>query len=249
VNRIWQQHFGRGLVGTSSDFGRLGELPSHPELLDWLTKRFVDGGWHFKPLHREIVLSQAYRQSAEQLPAAARIDPENRLISHAPVRRLEAEQVRDALLSMTGKLDLKEGGPSVAWSEPRRSVYTKVKRNTHDSLLELFDTPESFTSTSQRNVTTSPLQALLMVNSPFMLKQADGFRERLRKDHPADEAARLDAAYQLAFGRPPTSIDRHRAKAFLDEQSKRINTGDLRVAAWTDLCHVLLNASEFLYLD
>jgi hypothetical protein len=249
VNRVWQQHFGRGLVGTSSDFGHLGEPPSHPELLDWLTKRFIDGGWRFKSLHREIVLSQTYRQSAEQLPAVARIDPENRLLSHAPVRRLEAEQVRDALLAVTGKLDPKDGGPSVAWSEPRRSVYTKVKRNSRDALLELFDAPESFTSTSQRLVTTTPMQALLMVNSPFMLKQADGFAERLRKEHPADEPARLDAAYRLAFGRPPNSIEKHRALAFVDKQSKRVKIGGDRAVAWTDLCHVLLNASEFLYVD
>jgi hypothetical protein len=245
VNRVWQQHFGRGLVATSSDFGHLGEMPSHPELLDWLTKRFVEGGWHLKPLHREIVLSQAYRQSAAQSPA----DPDNRLISHAVTRRLEAEQVRDALLAVTGKLDLTAGGPSVAASEPRRTVYTKVKRNTRDPLLELFDAPESFTSTSQRNVTTTPMQALLMVNSPFMLRQAAALAERLRKEHAADEVARLDAAYRLTFGRPPTESERHRAVAFLDEQSKRVKAADARVAAWTDLCHVLLNASEFLYVD
>jgi hypothetical protein len=249
VNRVWQQHFGRGLVATSSDFGHLGEPPSHPELLDWLTKRFVEGGWRFKALHREIVLSQTYRQSSESSAAALRTDPENRLLSHAAVRRLDAEQVRDALLSVTGKLDPTAGGQSVATSEPRRSIYTKVKRNTRDPLLELFDAPESFTSTSQRNVTTSPLQALLMVNGPSMLKQADAFMDRLRKEQPADEAARVDAAYRLAFGRPANSIERHRALAFLDEQAKRVNAADTRAAAWKDFCHVLLNASEFLYVD
>jgi len=246
VNRVWQQHFGRGLVATSSDFGHLGETPSHPELLDWLTKRFVEGGWHFKPLHREIVLSQAYRQSAAHSPA----DPDNLLVSHAATRRLEAEQVRDGLLAVTGKLDLAAGGPSAAASEPRRSVYTKVKRNTRDPLLELFDSPESFISTSQRNVTTTPMQALLMVNSPFMLRQADALANRLRKEHPADETARLDAAYRLTFSRSPTDAERRRAVAFLDEQAKRLKPGaDGRVAAWTDLCHVLLNANEFLYVD
>jgi mono/diheme cytochrome c family protein len=250
VNRVWQQHFGRGLVATSSDFGHLGETPSHPELLDWLTKQFVDGGWHFKQLHREIVLSQAYRQSVADSPAAVRTDPENRLISHAVTRRLEAEQVRDGLLAVTGKLDLAAGGPSAAASEPRRTVYTKVKRNTRDPLLDLFDVPESFTSTSQRNVTTTPMQALLMVNSPFMLRQAEALATRLRKEHPADETARLDAAYRLTFARPPTDAERRRAVAFLDEQAKRLTAGkDGRAAAWTDLCHVLLNANEFLYVD
>jgi hypothetical protein len=245
VNRVWQQHFGRGLVATSSDFGHLGEPPSHPELLDWLAKKFVDGGWRFKSLHREIVLSETYRQSAGR-PSTA--DPENRLLAHAIVRRIEAEQVRDALLSVTGKLDLTAGGPSVATTEPRRSVYTKIKRNNHDPLLELFDTPESFTSTSQRNVTTSPLQALLMVNSRFMLRQAEAFTERLRNEHPDDETARLDAAFRLTFGRPPTDAERRRAMGFLDEQAKRVPAGG-RPAAWQDFCHVLLNASEFLYVD
>jgi hypothetical protein len=247
VNRVWQQHFGRGLVATSSDFGRLGEAPSHPELLDWLTKRFVEGGWRLKPLHREIVLSQTYRQSAAS--TGSNTDSENRLLGHAVTRRLEAEQVRDALLSVTGKLDLTAGGPSGAASEPRRSVYTKVRRNTRDPLLELFDAPESFTSTSQRNVTTTPMQALLMVNSPFMLRQAGAFAERLRKENPADETARLDPAYQLTFGRPPADGERRRAVAFLNEQAKRAKAADARAAAWSDLCHVLLNASEFLYVD
>ena len=157
--------------------------------------------------------------------------------------------MRDSLLAVTGKLDLAAGGPSAATSEPRRSIYTKAKRNTRDPLLELFDAPESFTSTSQRNVTTTPMQALLMVNSPFMLRQAEAFAGRLRKEHPMDEAARLDAAYQLTFARPPTESERHRAVAFLEQQAKRGKSGDGRAAAWTDLCHVLLNANEFLYLD
>jgi hypothetical protein len=243
VNRVWQQHFGRGLVGTSSDFGHLGELPTHPELLDWLTTRFIDGGWRFKPLHRDIVLSETYRQSAAQ-PSAN--DTDNRLLAHAGVRRLEAEQVRDALLAVTGKLDLATSGASVTTSEPRRSIYTKVKRNTRDPLLELFDSPESFSSVSLRNVTTSPLQALLMVNSPFMMRQAEAFAQRVTKECPGDEGARLDAAYRLAFGRPPTESERRRAIAFLDQQSKR-SSG--KSAAWQDFCQVLLNSSEFLYVD
>jgi hypothetical protein len=199
VNRVWQQHFGRGLVATSSDFGHLGETPSHPELLDWLTKRFVDGGWHLKPLHREIVLSQAYCESAAESPAAIRTDPENRLVSHAVTRRLEAEQVRDSLLAVSGKLDLTAGGPSAATSEPRRSIYTKAKRNTRDPLLELFDAPESFTSTSQRNVTTTPMQALLMVNSPFMLRQADG------RSGPARHGLSVDIRPSADGKRTPSS--------------------------------------------
>jgi hypothetical protein len=250
VNRVWQQHFGRGLVATSSDFGHLGDKPSHPELLDWLTRRFIDNGWRFKPLHREIVLSQAYRQASRGADASGpSVDPDNRLLWHAPVHRLDAEQVRDALLAVTGRLDLTAGGPSTDAAKPRRTVYTKVKRNSRDPLLELFDAPESFTSTSERNVTTTPAQALLMMNSAFMVRQAEALAERLRKDHSADDTARLDAAYRLAFSRPPTAAESRRALGFLDEQAKRTKGSDGRAAAWQDFCHVLLNASEFLYVD
>jgi hypothetical protein len=225
VNRLWQQHFGRGLVATSSDFGRLGQLPSHPELLDWLARRFVEGGWSVKQIHRLIVLSRSYRQSATHpAPAAAvRTDPEDRLLWRAGTRRLDAEQVRDALLAVTGQLDLTTGGPSVEPAQPRRTVYTKVKRNIRDPLLEVFDAPESFTSTSQRNVTTTPPQALLMVNGPFMLGQAKALAARLARAHPRDYAARLDAAFRLTFGRPPTAAERWQALAFLDAQARTVN--------------------------
>jgi hypothetical protein len=225
VNRLWQQHFGRGLVATSSDFGRLGQLPSHPELLDWLARRFVEGGWSVKQIHRLIVLSRTYQQSATRpAPAAAvRTDPEDRLLWRAGIRRLDAEQVRDALLAVTGQLDLTAGGPSAEPAQPRRTVYTKVKRNIRDPLLEVFDAPESFTSTSQRNVTTTPPQALLMVNSPFMLGQAKALATRLAREHPRHDAARLDTAFRLTFGRPPTAAERRQALEFLDAQARTVN--------------------------
>jgi hypothetical protein len=252
VNRVWQYHFGRGLVATASDFGRLGDPPTHPELLDWLARRFVQDGWSFKKLHRLIVTSAAYRQSATApAPAAAlKKDPENRLLWRGTTRRLDAEQVRDSLLAATGRLDLTAGGPAVEPTQPRRTLYTKVRRNTRDPLLDAFDAPEGFASTAQRNVTTTPTQALLLINSSFMLQQAQAFAERLRREK-SDDAARLDRAFRLAFGRPPTDAERKGGLAFLDQQAKRIggNADDARAAALADLCHVLLNANEFLYVD
>jgi hypothetical protein len=252
VNRIWQQHFGRGLVATPNDFGTLGDKPSHPELLDWLADRFIKDGWSVKKLHRLILTSQTYRQSATA-PAsdvALKKDPENRLLWRMTTHRLAAEQVRDAILSATGKLDVKMGGPGVDAKEPRRSVYTRVLRNTHDPLLDVFDSPDTFASTAQRNVTTTPTQALLMLNSPFMQQQAQAFAARLLKDAPADDTARIDVAFRIAYGRPATSSQKDAARAFLAEQAKRIQpTADVRQAALAELCLVLLNANEFLYVD
>ncbi|MGC3969663.1 MAG: DUF1553 domain-containing protein [Pirellulales bacterium] len=229
VNRIWQYHFGRGLVPTSSDFGRLGETPSHPELLDWLASQFVRDGWRMKPLHRQIVLSQTYRQSAlTPAPKAALLkDPENRLLWRMPNRRLDAEQVRDALLAVTGALDLAEGGPAADFSKPRRSIYSRVLRNSHDPLLDVFDAPEGFQSAASRNVTTTPTQALLMINSNYMLEQAGKLAERIDEEHPSnDPAGKIDAAFRLAFGRLPTDDERRLSTEFLNQQSKRIRPDD-----------------------
>lgn len=251
VNRIWQQHFGRGLVATPNDFGNLGEKPSHPELLDWLADRFVKDGWSIKKLHRLILTSRTYQQSATAAAPdpALKKDPENRLLWHMPTRRLTAEQIRDAILSVTGKLDTAMGGPSVDAKTPRRSVYTKVMRNTHDPLLDVFDAPETFTSTAQRNVTTTPTQALLMLNSPFMQQQAQAFATRLLKEAPTGDA-RIDLAFRLAFGRNATAQQQEQVRAFLVEQARRVPTNtSAQAAALTELCLVLLNANEFLYLD
>jgi len=256
VNRVWQYHFGKGLVPTASDFGRLGEKPSHPELLDWLARDFVDHGWSLKRLNRMIVTSQAYRQSSdgriqnseggirkdEKATATASEfrtpnselmkDPENRLLWRMPNRRLDAEQVRDALLAATGRLDLEAGGPAVATSQPRRSIYCRVTRNTRDPLLNVFDSPEGFQSAAERNVTTTPTQALLMINSQAMLDHARAFAKHLNELHPGDDAspaldeARIDDAFRLAFGRLPTADERAAARRFLDDQTKRIRPED-----------------------
>jgi len=225
VNRIWQYHFGHGLAANASDFGRLGEPPSHPELLDWLVQRFIAGGWRLKPLHREILLSATYRQSAEHpTPEAGRlVDPENRLLWRGRVRRLDAEQIRDSLFSVTGELDLTAGGIGVASTVPRRSVYTKYLRNTRDPVLDAFDAPLWFQSASSRDTTTTPVQSLLLFNSPFMLERAKAFAARLVREEPSNESARVRRAYQLAFGRPPSEAETAAALNFLKEQPRRID--------------------------
>ncbi|MBY0525533.1 MAG: DUF1553 domain-containing protein [Gemmataceae bacterium] len=224
VNRIWQHHFGMGLVATSSDFGRLGEKPSHPELLDWLAARFVQDGWSFKQMHRLILNSAAYRQSATHpAPAVAvKKDPENRLLWRMATRRLDAEQIRDAILSATGELDLTPGGPALGAEKPRRTIFTRVSRNTRDPLLDVFDAPEGFTSAGERNVTTTPTQSLLLINSPYMLSRARAMGERL-KTHASDNE-RIDAAYRLTFNRLPSDDERRAVTKFLHDQMKRLDS-------------------------
>jgi Protein of unknown function (DUF1549)/Protein of unknown function (DUF1553)/Planctomycete cytochrome C len=260
VNRIWQQHFGNGLAANASDFGRLGELPSHPELLDWLAAEFMKNRWSLKELHRLIVNSAAYRQSASHpdLEAGKLRDPENRLLWRSSVRRLDAEQIRDAFFAITAELDLKAGGPGATASAPRRSIYTKILRNTRDPLLAAFDAPQMINSVAIRDVTTTPVQSLLLLNNPMILARSRAFADRLVKLAPDDEERRIDGAYQLAFGRSPTSEEVATAQKFLDDQTARIDAAKpasgkeasaSRRAAWADFCHVLLNASEFVYVE
>jgi mono/diheme cytochrome c family protein len=224
VNRLWQYHFGRGLVATASDFGRLGEKPTHPELLDWLAVRFVKDGRSFKQMHRLILTSATYRQSAvaPASPEALRKDPENLLRWRGQTQRLSAEQIRDAILSATGELDLTAGGPSVDAVKPRRTIYTRVSRNTRDPLLDVFDLPEGFTSTAQRNVTTTATQALLLLNNQAFMQRARAMADRLLKDRPSDDAF-VAAAYRLAYGRAPSAAEQNAAVAFIREQGRRIN--------------------------
>jgi hypothetical protein len=223
VNRIWQLHFGRGLVATLNDFGHLGEQPSHPELLDWLAKYFVDHNWSVKAMHRLILTSATYRQSATGT-AGATIDPENRLLWRQNLRRLESDQIRDAMLWTSGELDSKMGGPSVDPSKPRRTIYTKWLRNSRDALLEAFDPPDPYVSMPQRNVTTTPMQSLVLINGPYALQRGQALAKRINaicQDHD-DEAAEAAAAYRLVFSRDPSDNEKSRATQFLREQAQRI---------------------------
>ena len=249
VNRVWQYHFGHGLSRTASDFGKLGELPSHPELLDWMARRFVVEGWSFKKLHRMILTSATYRQGSggviseavisnrassassrtdslmtdSLITSAKKLDPENRLLWHGPMRRLDAEQIRDSIFAVTGELQPDAGGPATDAFKARRSIYTKVLRNTRDPLLDVFDAPQHFTSTSQRDTTTTPVQSLLLINSQYMLQRAQAMAGRLQKSGAKNDGEMITTAYKLAFSRAPTAGELDGAQKFLREQQKRVD--------------------------
>ncbi len=267
VNRIWQHHFGKGIVATPDDFGAMGEPPTHPELLDWLARRFVAEGWSIKRMHRLIVNSHAYRmQSTKADPEAERIDPANRWLHRANVRRLEAEAIRDAMLAVSGSLDSTQFGPSVpphltpfmegrgrpGHSGPldgdgRRSLYINVRRNFMTPMLLAFDYPPPATTMGRRNVSNVPAQALTLLNDPFVIEQARRWADRVTAVPKRSPESILDQMYLSAFGRPPTEAERDRALAFLDEQARSHGEPD-DPRAWADLAHVLLNVKEFLYI-
>jgi hypothetical protein len=254
VNRIWQYHFGVGIVSTPSDFGRNGAPSSHPELLDWLARDFMEHGWRLKYLHRLIVTSYAYRQCNAVRPAAARVDAGNRLLWAAPLRRLEAEALRDAMLQTAGNLDRKMGGPgyrlfkyhviNIGIYEPledfgpetwRRGIYATAARAVHDDLMGSFDGPECAQRTPRRDVTTTPLQALSLLNGRFATQQAECFARRVAHEAGRDHVARVDRAFRLALGRPPRDEERRRA---LDLVARH---------GLVSLCRALFNANEFLF--
>jgi Protein of unknown function (DUF1549)/Protein of unknown function (DUF1553)/Planctomycete cytochrome C len=261
VNRVWQYHFGRGLAGTSSDFGRMGEPPTYPELLDWLATDFVETGWRLKPLHRLILTSATYRQAAQrsesELAFGQRIDPENRLHWKRAVQRLDAEQIRDAMLAASGELDPAIGGPSAPTSLPRRTIDTRVIRNSRDGLLEAFDAADGTLSTPRRNTTTTSTQALLLINGDWALARAKGLATRVERLQPSstDDRSQIGLAYRLAFGRLPEPDEIAEAMAFLNHGASRLPRSIQRLftaadhTALVDFCHVLLNSNEFLYVD
>jgi hypothetical protein len=256
VNRVWQYHFGRGIVGTPSDFGRNGEKPTHPELLDWLAYTFKDKpmGWRLKPLQRLMVTSYTYRQASENRVEGTARDASNTLLWRMNLRRMEAEAVRDSVLATSGKLDRTMGGPgfrlykysvvNVAIYEPleqfgpetwRRSVYQQEARGIRDDLLGAFDCPESSQRAPKRESTTTALQALSLLNGPFLVQQADFFAARARNEAGAEPRAQIVRAFQLAFSRDPDQEEAAGALALL----RRDGLGAV--------CRALLNANEFLY--
>jgi hypothetical protein len=249
VNRIWQQHFGRGLVSTSSDFGRLGETPSHPELLDWLTKNFINEGWSFKRLHREILLSATWRQSARHPHAARyqRLDPDERLLWRTRVKRLQAEQIRDAMLTASGELNPNKGGESVNEDIPRRSIYLKSFRNANDSFLHGFDMANGLQSIAVRDTTTTPNQSLLLFNGKYALQRAEKLAARLIAEQENPQQ-RMRSAFRWVWGRPPTASEYEQASTFVRLQSGE-DFQSMDENAWVDFCHVLFNSNQFLYLE
>ena len=265
VNRVWHHLFGRGLVASVDDFGVMGERPSHPELLDWLARRFVEGGWRLKPLVRELVLTDTYGQASAPGPRAAELDPTNALLSHARVRRLTGEAVRDAVLAVSGRLDPALHGPPVELhltdflqgrgrpsasgpldGDGRRSVYLAVRRNFLDPLLAVFDYPVPATTRGRRSVSNVPAQALALMNSPFVAGEARRWAERVLAGEGSSPEERVDGLYRAAYARPATAEERAAALAFVAGQGERRGA---ETDAWADLCHVLFNVKEFLYLD
>ncbi len=266
VNRIWQGHFGAGLVRTPSNFGLRGEAPTHPELLDWLAGEFVRRGWSLKAMHRLVMLSSAYRMDSNPAAAARERDPENRLVSHQNRRRLEAECVRDALLCASGRLDPALGGTLLAtkdgeyvtndqsndaaqYTSTRRSLYLPVIRNSIYDLFSTFDYADPSMALEQRSATVDPSQALLLWNSPLAVGESEGFARSLLARGDLDDRARLDELWQRAYQRAPREGERSRAVAFLADHLAHDSGGDARLRAWASLCRALCASNEFLYLD
>jgi hypothetical protein len=266
VNRVWQHLFGRGIVASVDNFGVLGEPPTHPELLDYLADEFVRDGWSIKRLIRSLLLSQTYQMSSAPSPESLARDPRNLLWQHMPLKRLEAEALRDAILAVSGRLDERMFGPSVpVYLTPfmegrgrpasgpldgvgRRSIYINVRRNFLNTMFLAFDYPTPFTSTGRRTVSNVPAQALTMMNSPFVVAESRRWAERVLSEPAASPAERVGRLYLAAFGRAPTSAESADALAFLAEQAARYGADENDPRAWADLCHVLLNVKEFIFV-
>jgi hypothetical protein len=265
VNRVWAEHFGRGIVESLGDLGFQGDRPTHPELLDWLATEFVREGWSEKKLHRLIVLTDAYRQGSTFNAMAAKVDAHNDLLWRMNRRRLDGEALRDSVLCVAGTLNPKAGGPSVfpelpaemkpsgAWpvspdpaERDRRSVYVYVKRNLRYPLFGAFDAPDRNEACSRRFETTTPAQSLMLLNEQLYVDKARRFAERVTREAGTDRAAAIERAYLIALSRRPTSEERTAAVRFLTEQAKR--AGGPREAL-ADFCHALFNLNEFVYVD
>ena len=257
VNRLWHYHFGHGLVDTPNDFGFSGARPSHPQLLDWLADRLVAQRFSLKQMHRAIVLSAAYRQSAAHNAAAARLDADNRLLWRKTPRRLEAEAVRDTMLAVSGELNLAAGGPgfgdctevlrsgsySYLPGDPigsefnRRSVYRTWTRGGRSGLLDAFDCPDPSTTAPRRALTTTPLQALVLLNNSFVLRMSQSFARRVEREAGPDVGLQITRAYRLAYTRDPSAEELHDARPVVEQHGLEV------------LTRAIFNSNEFLYVD
>ncbi len=272
ANRIWQHHFGRGLVATPSDFGRQGRPPSHPELLDWLARRFVESGWSVKAMHRLVMTSAAWRRAATGRPENAKVDPDNELLWKFSRRRLQAEEVRDSLLALSGELDRAPAGvhafpPPAKWDysqarpftadystfeHKRRTVYWMTQRLRKRTFMEIFDGPDPNSSTPARTASTTPLQALYLMNDPFMHERAHKFAARLIAARPND-ARRIDLAYEMAFGRPPEDGERADCETYLRDFRRKLGAEGVpfethSLAAWSSLARIFFSSNEFTFV-
>jgi len=254
VNRIWQGHFGFGLVETASDFGRTGTEPSHPELLDWLAQEFIRSGWSVKHMHRLIVLSATYRQSSHYNKTADAFDSDSRLLWRFPSRRLDAETIRDSMLAVSGRLDFKMGGPGfnlfdqrggLSGFKPvesfkgdglRRMIYAHKVRRERDAIFGAFDCPDNGQSTSRRRESATPIQALNLFNSKFTIEESAAFAARIQSDSGDDVLKQIHNAYELALSRPPSDDEVAEIQPIVEGHGL------------VTLCRVLLNSNEFLFL-
>jgi len=275
VNRLWKHHFGEGIVKSADDFGAMGQAPSHPELLDWLAGELVAGGWSIKAIHRLMVTSSTYRMASRPVDAALRVDPSNRLLHRMNIRRLEAEAIRDSLLAFSGRLEQAMYGPSVpvhltsfmegrgrpGQSGPldgdgRRSLYLNVRRNFLNPMLLAFDAPVPFSTMGRRNVSNVAAQALTLMNDPLVAGQARLWAEGSLAGPAQSDRDRFDRLYLAAFGRLPSEPEARACLAFLAGHPRAHGDGgdpsssrEARVRAWADLCHVLINMKEFIFVE
>ena len=269
VNRIWQYHFGRGLVSTSSDFGTRGAAPTHPELLDWLATEFVSNGWSIKKLHRLIMTSATYRQASKISNEAAGTDPENKLLSHMNRRRLSPEEMRDAMLQTSGGLNLKMGGrpvvppvdrrelyglsqnPDDMWivtanpeEQRRRSVYLFSRRTFHPAMFENFDAPDGIRSCARREASNTAPQSLTLLNGSWTVEAAR--RLATSVGDAANEEQLAKREWDAVLGREPNAAELERGRDFLRKQTAELGS---REAAAAELARGLFNTNEFLYID
>ena len=256
VNRLWHHHFGVGIIDSPNDFGFNGGRPSHPELLDWLAAELIDSGFRLKHIHRLILNSKTYQQASQHRPDCSRIDRDNRLLWRYSPRRLDAETLRDSILFVAGQINLRKGGPPyrdfetrvhnsqfyemVDRDDPdvyRRTIYRTWIRSGRSHLLDVFDCPDPSTTAPKRTVTTTPLQALTLMNNSFMLRMADRFAERIVKEAGSDTTNQIAMTYRIAYGRSPSADESEQAVRFVQDHTLPA------------LCRVVLNSNEFIHVD
>ena len=264
VNRVWLHHFGRTIVSTPDEFGKLGSPPTHPALLDWLADEFMAKGWSLKHLHRLILLSTVYRQQSKATDESLTVDNSNRLYSHFPVHRLEAEAIRDAILFVSGRLDQTQFGRAVGieaddtgqiiskGNRQRRSIYLQVRRTQPVALLKSFDAPVMETNCGKRESSTVATQSLMLMNSDFVLKFSKAFAERLQPLLKDNASIAIANGWRLAYGREPGADDLALANRFFSEQCELLrsrNVETVELQALTNYCQSLLTSNEFLYIE
>ncbi len=264
MNRVWQNHFGRGIVASADNFGYTGVPPTHPELLDYLATEYVRLGWSTKQLHRLILNSATYRQTSSAGGELQAADPDNLLLARFPLLRLDAEAIRDCMLRASGELDLTVGGPYVpskrtetgevvvadAAGEARRSIYLQRRRTQPDSMLDVFDVPQGGNNCTRRNASTIALQSLSLLNSEFVTARAGAMAARLQRTAGDDAAAKIAQAFLLTYSRPPTAEEAAAAAQFVNTQPKNYpDQPDAAARVWRDFCQMLLASSAFLYVE